>query len=111
MRALLLEMYSPQRTALLLESRRSWLTLLTELVTDNEQLTHASLDCRPQTGRTRYLRRLLIAIEVLPSRDNTVDDLDSWIDTLLADQPPHIAVVLQPYATWHVIHRLRRLRG
>lgn len=110
-RALLLEMYSPQRTALLLESRRSWLTLLTELVTDNEQLTHASLDCRPQTGRTRYLRRLLIAIEVLPSRDNTVDDLDSWIDTLLADQPPHIAVVLQPYASWHVIHRLRRVRG
>lgn len=110
-RALLLQTYPPRRTGILLESSDSWFTLLTDLIRDDEPLTHASLDREPQGMRIRYLRQLLTALEVLPPRDDTVDDLDLWTDDLLADQPPLIAVVLQPYATWHVTHRLRRARG
>lgn len=110
-RDLLLQTYPPRRTEILLESSDSWFTLLADLIRGDEPLSHASLDRWPQGMRIRYLRRLLTALEVLPQRDDTVDDLDLWIDTLLADQPPHIAVVLQPYATWHVTHRLRRARG
>lgn len=110
-RALLLKAYPPRRTAFLLESRHSWFTLLTSLIDEDEPLTHASLDRRPQGMRIRHLRRLLTSIEILPPRDDAVEDLDLWIDDLLAEQPPHITVVLQPYATWHVTHRLRRARG
>lgn len=110
-RALLLQTYPLQRTALLLESSNSWFALLTDLVSDDEPLSHTSLDRKPQNTRTRHLRRLLTALEILPPRDDIVDGLDLWIDALLADQPPQLAVVLQPYATWHVAHRLRRARG
>lgn len=110
-RDLLLKAYPPRRTALLLASRHSWFILLTTLISDDEPLTHASLDRTPPNTRTHHLRRLLIALEVLPPRDDIVDGLNLWIDALLADQPPPIAVVLQPYATWHVTHRLRRAPG
>lgn len=109
-RDLLLRTYPPRRTEILLESPDSWFTLLAHLVSRDEPLTHASLDARPQSMRIHYLRRLLIAREVLPPR-NDVDGLDLWVQALLADQPPHIATVLQPYAIWHVTHRLRRTPG
>ena len=44
---------------------------------------------------------------ILPARDEYVDGVPPWLDTLLAAQPPHIAAFVRPYASWSVLRRAR----
>jgi hypothetical protein len=83
--------------------------LLAELAAGRLAATHESLDAHPRRAAADYLRHLLTAHGVLPPRDEAVARTERWLATLLAsiDQPEHRRLV-QTYATWRVMRRLRR---
>ncbi|MEU1800762.1 hypothetical protein [Streptomyces sp. NPDC019937] len=96
-----------------------WLTkpkvheLLTALGKDPRPVTHALLDDLPAGKTLNYLRGLLMATGALPTRDQRLANLESWINQKLAgrrDLPERR--VLHGYAIWHHLRRLRqRVRG
>ncbi len=78
-----------------------------------QPLTHdASTPCHP-ANPSSTLRSVLAAIGTLPSRDEHLTRLHSWITTTIAARPdPDQQHLLRRYAIWHVLRRLRaRLNG
>lgn len=78
-----------------------------------QPLTHTSLDALPAGKTVEHLRSLLVAIGTLPPRDEHMARLERWITDTVADRPdPDEQQMLQRYAVWHVLRRLRgRLTG
>ena len=70
--------------------------------------THATVDACPPGYSRHYLRALLVEAEVLPSRDEQLERLETWIGEYTAALPPHQAAVLHPYARWGVLRTARR---
>jgi hypothetical protein len=88
--------------------RSDWGTLLGRLATEHEEITHALLDSFPSHDKpVHYLRQVLVTANILPARDEYVDGVPPWLNTLLAAQPPHIAALIRPYASWSVLRRAR----
>ncbi|MGW3128478.1 hypothetical protein [Streptomyces sp. NPDC001123] len=88
--------------------RSDWGDLLGQLAGDHEEITHTLLDGFPSHQRhVQYLRCVLVAAGILPDRDEYLDGLPSWLDTLLAGRPAHITKILRPYASWSVLRRAR----
>lgn len=83
--------------------------ILRELAAGGQALTHATLDELPDSKSLRHLRAMLIATSALPPRDEHLARLERWIKTTLAgfDDLDRRAL-LHRYATWHLLHRLRR---
>jgi hypothetical protein len=84
--------------------------LLAELASGALPCTHQALDEHPQARAADYLRHVLVAGGALPERDEALIRLESWVGgTLLADiaRAEHRRL-LQAYATWRVLRRLRR---
>ena len=73
--------------------------------------THEALDLHPRPGPPSHLRHMLVAGGVLPPRDEELARTEQWLTALLAsvDDPGHRRLV-QAFATWHVMRRLRRSR-
>ncbi|MDT3397319.1 hypothetical protein RKE29_11780 [Streptomyces sp. B1866] len=90
--------------------RSDWGSLLGRLATDHEEITHDLLDTFPSHHKpVQYLRSVLVTAGVLPARDEHLDGIPAWLDTLLAAQPPHIIALIRPYASWSVLRRARGL--
>jgi uncharacterized protein YidB (DUF937 family) len=97
----------------------SWLdnnkdsTVLRELATGERPLTHAALDELPDSKPLRHLRTILVATGALPTRDEQMARLETWISRAVAGRPdPDQRQMLHRYAVWHVVRRLRgRLAG
>lgn len=88
--------------------RSDWGSLLGRLTTEHEEITHALLDSFPSHDTpVHYLRQVLVTAGILPARDEYVDSVPPWLDTLLAAHPPHIAALIRPYASWSVLRRAR----
>ena len=76
-------------------------------------ITHQTLDELP-TGKTvEHLRSILIAAEILPTRDEHMMRLEQWVDAAIAERAdPDDQHLLRRYALWHMLRRLRqRTRG
>lgn len=92
----------------------AWLTrsntarLLHKLAAENEPVTHDRLDALPQGRAEMFLRQLLVQAGVLPARNDDLERIPPWLDTLLADQPDHHARLIRPFAHWFVLRRARR---
>lgn len=84
--------------------------LLADLAAGELPCTHQALDDHPQARAADYLRHVLVAGGALPVRDETLARLESWVtSTLLADHTnAEHRRLLQAYATWRVLRRLRR---
>jgi len=84
--------------------------LLADLAAGELACTHQALDDHPQARAAGYLRHVLVAGGALPVRDEALAQLESWVSsTLLADHTnPEHRRLLQAYATWRVLRRLRR---
>lgn len=86
-------------------------TVLADLAAGTTAISHAGLDAHlRRRGDQDYLRHVLVAADVLPTRDEGLARLDAWVaSTLLSDleQPEHRRL-LQAYATWRVLRRARR---
>jgi hypothetical protein len=88
--------------------RSDWGHLLGRLAKEHEEITHALLDTFPSHSRPiQYLRQVLVTAAVLPARDENLEGIPPWVDTLLAAQPSHIAALIRPYASWSVLRRAR----
>ncbi|WP_218022510.1 hypothetical protein [Nocardia amamiensis] len=86
--------------------------ILRVLNSGNRTLSHETLDELPQTKSLAHLRSVLVSIGVLPHRDEHMARLHRWTTDLIATRSdPDERAILQRYAFWHVIHRLRRRAG
>ena len=83
--------------------------VLAELATSQLACTHEALDTHAHHQAADYLRHVLVANGVLPARD----DMFASVERLLADTLAGISSdadrrLVQAYATWRVLRRLRR---
>jgi hypothetical protein len=83
--------------------------ILAELATGRLALTHDALDAHPRRGAAEFLRQMLVANGALEARHEDLARLEVWVQAALAriDQPEDRRLV-QAYATWAVLSRLRR---
>jgi hypothetical protein len=85
--------------------------LMVQLTADHRLITHDLLDELPPGHAERFLRHTLIATGVLPPRNDDLDRIPAWLDTLLTHRPPHHSQLLRPFATWVLLRRARRQAG
>lgn len=85
--------------------------LLVQLANDQRPISHALLDELPTGHAERYVRHLLIAADVLPPRNDDLERISVWLETLLSDRPLHHAQLLRPFTTWVLLRRARRQAG
>lgn len=83
--------------------------LLSPLATGELELTHDALDALAQPPSLTHLRALLVACGALPERDAHLARLEHSVAALIASVvDPDDRRLLRAYATWRVLHRLRR---
>jgi hypothetical protein len=87
-------------------------TLLRDLQAGTRPLTHDTLDALPPSKPVEHLRSVLVAIGSLPRRDEHMARLQRWTTRTIAERADvEQRQLLDRYAVWHVIRRLRgRLR-
>lgn len=84
-------------------------TLLTDIAASRLALSHDTLDQHHQPRVANHLRRLLVTHGVLDERHEDVERVHRFIrDTLTRIDRPADRQLLQAYATWRVLRRLRR---
>jgi hypothetical protein len=83
--------------------------ILADIVAGRLELSHDTLDDHPRPRAADYLRRMLVTHGVLAERNEDVDRIRRLIDDTLAriDRPTDRRLI-QAYATWRVLRRLRR---
>ncbi|MHB1987271.1 MAG: hypothetical protein ACYCSF_04695 [Acidimicrobiales bacterium] len=84
-------------------------TVLRELGQGQRALGHDALDQLPAAKPVEHLRAVLVATGALPRRDEQMARLERWVtSTVEARSDPDERQVLQRYAIWHLLRRLRR---
>jgi tetratricopeptide (TPR) repeat protein len=97
------------RTALNWLHKGAAARLLADIAAGRLELSHQALDTHPHPRAADYLRRLLIAHDVLDERDEAIARFETFIDQLTdsinrdADRR-----LIAGYAHWRVLNRLRR---
>ena len=83
--------------------------LLAQVAAGRLAATHEALDAHPHRRAADYLRHMLTAGGALPARDEELARTEQWLGDLLASigAPGHRRLV-QSFATWQVMRRLRR---
>jgi hypothetical protein len=82
--------------------------LLADVAAGRLAITHEALDAHPRQRAADYLRHMLAAAGALPPRDEGLARASRWLDeTLAAITPPADRRLVQAYATWQVMRRLR----
>jgi hypothetical protein len=86
--------------------------ILRALARGEVPLTHQGLSQLSPWRSVIYVRDLLIAAGVLPPIDRFLFLFEQWLPGWLAtiDDPDH-RKILDRYATWHVLRKLRRVAG
>jgi hypothetical protein len=82
--------------------------LLADVAAGRLPLTHEALDGCPRRKAADYLRHVLTASGALPQRDEYLARTEQWLQGLLTEiEPPEDNRLVQAYATWQVMRRLR----
>ena len=82
--------------------------LLRGLATGSVPLEQAALDALPASRTVEYIRGLLVENGALPRRDRRVADFERWLTARLATiADPESRQLLERYARWHHLRRLR----
>ncbi len=83
--------------------------LLADLAAGALACSHETLDAHPRRQAADYLRHLLVANAVLPARDESLVSVERFLaDTVAELGRDHDRRLVQAYATWRVLRRLRR---
>jgi hypothetical protein len=103
---------SRPRTGLLWISKPHVPPLLTALARGHVPITHEGISTLSPPQSATHVRDLLVACQVLPPADRFLLLFEQWLATWLAQiaSEPHRRL-LQRFATWHILHRLRRSAG
>lgn len=84
-------------------------TVLGELAAGQRPLTHVALDEVADTPAMRHLRSVLVATGALPARDEQLARIQRWITRTLDEHAtPDTRELLDRYAVWHLLRRLRQ---
>ncbi|MCE1179924.1 MAG: hypothetical protein LWW86_12980 [Micrococcales bacterium] len=75
---------------------------------NHETLDEAAGSRRGRATAIEHLRRLLVAAEVLPQRQEHLTRLEREISARLAALHPHDAAVMRRFVTWYTLPRIRR---
>lgn len=96
-------------------SAHNWLArsggaaIMAEIASGALALTHEALDAHPRPGAARYVRRMLVAGDVLPARDEALIALEAWVtERVESVGDPEHQRLLRAYATWGVLRRARQ---
>jgi hypothetical protein len=82
--------------------------ILAEFAAGTLPATHQALDAHPRRRSADQLRQALVAAGVLPPRDEELARTGQWLTGILtAIEPAAGRRIVQAYATWHVMRRLR----
>lgn len=71
------------------------------------EITHAAFEAMAPNKTVNYLRDFLVAVGVLPPFDAELERVTLWLNNILAGLPKDQADVLERFARWHVLRRLR----
>jgi hypothetical protein len=83
--------------------------LLADLTAGRLAATHQALDAHPNPRAADYLRHILTVHGVLPPRDEELARTERWLHDLLTSAViPEHRQLLQAFAAWQVMRRLRR---
>lgn len=86
--------------------------ILAQLAAGTLPATHQALDAHPRRRTADYLRQALVAGGVLPPRDEQLARTGQWLTGVLAAiEPAAGRRLVQAYATWQVMRRLRASAG
>jgi hypothetical protein len=83
-------------------------TLLEQIATANQPVSHELLDSFPQTLALHRLRQTLIHTGVLPDRADYLERLVPWLDNLIHDRPAEQAHLVRTYVHWTLLRRARQ---
>ena len=96
------------RSALNWLRRSHGAAMLADLTAGKLPATHEALDADPRRRAADFLRRMLTADGVLPSRDEELARTGQWLAGVLdAVEPPAAQRLVRAYSTWQVMRRLR----
>jgi hypothetical protein len=83
--------------------------LLADITAGRLAATHQALDAHPNPRAADYLRHILTVHGVLPPRDEGLARTERWLQAQLASTViPEHRQLLQSFAAWQVMRRLRR---
>lgn len=82
--------------------------LLTTLAAGHAEITHALLDDLSQDAATRHVRDLLVHTQVLPKRQEYLNQLELWFRRTAQDLPAAHIEIIRFIAEWFVIRDARR---
>ncbi len=100
---------STPRTALNWLRKGAGATLLGELAAGRLALSHEALDAHPHLAAAAYLRQMLVANGALAARDEALARTEARVgQQITAISRDADRRLLQAYATWRVLRRLRR---
>jgi hypothetical protein len=86
--------------------------LIRQMATGQLPITHAALDELADNQPVRNLRTVLVAVGVLPPRDERLTRLEHWVTRMIAPRAdPDERQLLQRYGQWYLLRRLRRRAG
>ena len=77
------------------------------------EISHAAFNDYPSNRTVNYLREFLAALGVLPAYDAELERMTPWLTDILATLPKDRADLLERFARWQVLRKLRlkSLRG
>ena len=82
--------------------------LLADVAAGRLAISHEALDAYPHRRAADYLRHMLTAAGALPARDEELARTGQWLAAILeAIEPAADRRLVQAYATWQVMRRLR----
>ena len=86
--------------------------ILAQVAAGTLPATHQALDAHPRRRAADHLRQALVAGGVLPPRNEELARTGQWLTGVLAAiEPASGRRLVQAYATWHVMRRLRASAG
>ncbi len=81
--------------------------LLSELATENREISHDLLDELPPAPVLQHLRQIMVQTGVLPERHEDLERVPAWLDHHLADKPVEHARLVRPFLHWFLLRRAR----
>lgn len=95
------------QTTLFWFNRSTGPEILRRMAQGDLEISHRTFQQMPRNKTNDYVHDLLIAVGVLSPYHGLLERIEPWLRDLLADLPKDHVEIIQPYARWHVLRRLR----
>lgn len=99
----------PQTTLYWLNRASSRPDILRAMASGKLPISHNAFDDLPATRNVAYIRDLLTATGVLPHYQIAIERITRWLNDILTEIPKPHADVIERFARWHLLRRLRLL--